>query len=297
MTTPRSAGMMTTPASDYVLTLSCPDRPGIVHAVATFLLERGCNTVESQQFGDRATATFFMRVQFEPLDRPHLDVAVLRRDFAGIAAALGMSWRLESAARRQRVLIMVGRYGHCLNDLLFRAVSGSLRVEIPAVVSNHSDLASLATYYDIPFHHVPVTPATKAEAEERLLRLVVDLEIDLVVLARYMQILSGDLCRQLEGRIINIHHSMLPSFTGARPYHQAYERGVKLVGATAHYVTTDLDDGPIIEQEVARVDHSMTPEDVVAVGRDIECLALARAVHWHTENRVLRHGRRTVVFQ
>ncbi len=289
--------MMTTPASDYVLTLSCPDKPGIVHAVAAFLLERGCNTVESQQFSDRGTATFFMRIQFEPLDRPDLDVDTLRHDFADIASVLRMSWRLESAARRQRVLIMVSRYGHCLNDLLFRASSGALHVEIPAVVSNHSDLATLAEYYKIPFHHLPVTPATKPEAEANLLELVSDLEIDLVVLARYMQVLSGDLCRQLEGRVINIHHSMLPSFTGARPYHQAYERGVKLVGATAHYVTADLDEGPIIEQEVARVDHSMTPEDVVAVGRDIECLALARAVHWHTDNRVLRHGRRTVVFQ
>lgn len=297
MSTPRSAGMMTTPASDFVLTLSCPDKPGIVHAVAGFLLEWGCNTVESQQFSDRETATFFMRVQFEPFDRPHLEVDVLRRAFAGLAASHGMSWRLESAGRRQRVLIMVSKFGHCLNDLLFRASSGALHVEIAAVVSNHTDLAALAEYYHVPFHHIPVTPATKPESEATLLELVAGLQIDLVVLARYMQILSEDLCQRLAGRVINIHHSMLPSFTGARPYHQAHERGVKLVGATAHYVTAELDEGPIIEQEVARVDHSMTTDDVIAVGRDIECLALARAVHWHTESRVLLHGRRTVVFQ
>jgi formyltetrahydrofolate deformylase len=279
-----------------VLTLSCPDKPGIVYAVAKFIVDHDCNIVESQQFDDRQGGMFFMRVQFEPSQGSEVDVESLRRDFAAIAAVFAMSWRLLDAATKQRVLILVSRFGHCLNDLLFRAASGWLKIEIPGVVSNHPDLGTLADNYDIPFHHIPVTANSKPEAEARLLDLVDDLDVDLIVLARYMQILSVDLCKQLEGRAINIHHSMLPSFKGARPYFQAHDRGVKLVGATAHYVTADLDEGPIIEQEVARVDHSMTAEDVTAVGRDTECLALARAVRWHTENRVLLDGRRTVVF-
>ncbi|MFL4902546.1 formyltetrahydrofolate deformylase [Streptomyces sp. MMS24-I2-30] len=282
--------------SDYVLTLSCPEQPGIVYAVARFLVDHGCNIVESRQFGDRETGRFFMRVQFEPVTGTGLDLARLRRGFAHVAGPLGMSWRLLAAAERQRVLIMVSKYGHCLNDLLFRADSGWLDIDVAAVVSNHPDLAVLADNYDVPFHHVPVTAATKAAAEAKLLELVADLRIDLVVLARYMQVLTAGLCKQLEGRAINIHHSMLPSFKGARPYQQAYRRGVKLVGATAHYVTSDLDEGPIIEQEVARVDHSMTAQQVTALGRDNECLALARAVRWHTENRVLLDNGRTVLF-
>jgi formyltetrahydrofolate deformylase len=280
-----------------VLTLSCADQPGLVYAVSKFLMEHGCNIVESQQFDDREVGMFFMRVQFEPSPGTQVDVETLHRDFASTATPLGMTWRLLGAAEKQRLLIMVSKFGHCLNDLLFRAGTGWLDVEVAAVVSNHPDLGTLADHYNVPFHHVPVTAETKPEAEARLLDLVRDLDIDLVVLARYMQILSVDLCKQFEGRAINIHHSMLPSFKGARPYFQARDRGVKFVGATAHYVTTDLDEGPIIEQQVARIDHSMTAADVTAIGRDTECLALARAVRWHTENRVLLDGRRTVVFQ
>jgi formyltetrahydrofolate deformylase len=287
----------TPPDEGLVLTLSCADRPGIVLAVARFLAEHDCTITESQQFRDGLAGRFFMRVQFEHIGGDVLDPEVLRQDFAPVGSSLMMVWRLTRAVEPQRVLIMVSRYGHCLNDLLYRASTGALRIVVPAVVSNHPDLAVMADGFGVPFHHVPVTPETKAAAEARLLALVDDLDIDLVVLARYMQVLSADVCRKLEGRAINIHHSMLPSFKGARPYHQAHERGVKLVGATAHYVTADLDEGPIIEQEVRRVDHSMSAEQVTALGRDNECLALSRAVGWHAENRVLLDGTRTVVFR
>lgn len=287
---------MTAHPSDLVLTVSCPDRPGIVHAVSRFLVEHDCNIVQSQQFGDRGTGRFFMRVQFEQGSDFDPDLHRLRNDFAVAALPFAMSWRLSVAADKQRVLIAVSKLGHCLNDLLFRASNGSLNIEVCAVVSNHPDLGRLADNFSVPFRHIPVTAATKTESEAKLLALVEDYRIDLVVLARYMQVLSTDLCARLEGKAINIHHSMLPSFKGARPYHQAYERGVKLIGATAHYVTVDLDEGPIIEQEVARVDHSMSAAEVTAVGRDTECLALARAVRWHTENRVLLNGHKTVVF-
>jgi formyltetrahydrofolate deformylase len=283
--------------SDFVLTLSCPDRPGIVYAVSRFLVDNGCNIVESQQYDDREIGTFFMRVQFEQWGPAHVDLDRLRVDFAAVAAPFAMKWRLLASDQRQRVLVMVSQLGHCLNDLLYRRSVGGLRIEVPAVVSNHPDLGRLAGHYGVPYHHVPVSAATKPAAEARLLELVDELDVDLVVLARYMQILSPDVCAVLEGRIINIHHSILPSFAGARPYHQAHERGVKLVGATAHYVTADLDQGPIIEQEVARVDHSMSADEVVALGRDIECQALARAVRWHTENRILLNAGRTVVLQ
>lgn len=292
----RSAGSV--PGSkDYVLTFSCLDQPGIVFQVSQFLVQHGCNIVESRQFADRGIGRFFMRVQFEGADAFAVDLSSLQEDFLAIAELLGMSWRLVAATQRQRVLIMVSKFGHCLNDLLFRTANGDLNVDVVAVVSNHPDLATMADQYDIPFHHVPVAKDSKLEAEAHLLDLVDELRVDLVVLARYMQILSTDLCKELEGRAINIHHSMLPSFKGARPYFQAYDRGVKLVGATAHYVTPDLDEGPIIEQEVARVDHGMTAERVTALGRDNECLALSRAVRWHTDNRVLLDGNRTVVFQ
>lgn len=281
---------------EVVVTLSCPDGPGIVHAVSAFLVDNGCNIVESQQYGDRGTGTFFMRVQVEPVERPGRSAVELRRAFVPVAARFAMTWRLQDTAERQRLLIMVSRYGHCLNDLLFRAASGALDVEVAAVVSNHRDLAPMAASHGIAFHHLPVAPAGKPEAEARLLGLVEDLDIDLVVLARYMQVLSAEVCARLEGRAINIHHSILPSFTGARPYQQAHDRGVKLVGATAHYVTAELDEGPIIEQEVARINHSLSAAEVTAVGRDAECRALARAVRWHTENRVLLNGRRTIVF-
>jgi formyltetrahydrofolate deformylase len=285
------------PDPGLVLTLSSPDQDGIVLAVARFLAEHQCTIAESQQFRDPGQARFFMRVQFEHLDGRVLDLTALQQDFAAIAAPMMMSWRLTRAAQPQRVLIMVSKYGHCLNDLLYRASTGALNIVVPAIVSNHPDLGVMADNFDVPFHHVQVTPDTKAEAEARLLELVDELDIDLVVLARYMQVLSADLCRKLEGRAINIHHSMLPSFKGARPYHQAHERGVKLIGATAHYVTANLDEGPIIEQDVTRVDHSMSAAQVTALGRDNECLALARAVQWHCDNRVLLDGLRTVVFR
>jgi formyltetrahydrofolate deformylase len=295
--TPAPTPTRQTPTSDYVLTLSCADKPGIVYAVSKFLIDHDCNIVESQQFDDREDGMFFMRVQFQPDQPSDPGLDKLRRDFGAVATAFGMTWRLLAAAEKQRVLIMVSKFGHCLNDLLYRTRTGWLNIEIPAIVSNHPDLGTLADNYNIPFHHIPVTAERKPQAEGELLQLVDDLGIDLVVLARYMQVLSTDLCKKLEGRAINIHHSMLPSFKGARPYRQAYDRGVKLVGATAHYVTPDLDEGPIIEQQVARVDHSMTTEEVTALGRDTESLALARAVHWHAENRVLLDGRKTVVFQ
>jgi formyltetrahydrofolate deformylase len=282
---------------DTVLTISCPDQPGIVHAVSRFLADHHANIVESQQFSDREAGRFFMRLEFEQPGGDVTDLDSLRSRFELVAARLGMTWRLEHAARRQRVLIMVSRFGHCLNDLLFRASSGALNIDIVAVVSNHPDLGPMADGYDVPFHHIPVTSESKAAAETALLELVDELEVDLVVLARYMQILSEDLCKRLDMRTINIHHSMLPSFKGARPYFQAHDRGVKLVGATAHYVTADLDEGPIIAQQVAEVDHSMTAEQVTVLGRDNECRALADAVRWHSENRVLRNGHRTVVFR
>lgn len=259
-------------------------------------MEHRCSIVESHQFKDRDADTFFMRVEFVPSSDEALDAAALEAAFSEIAGPLSMSWRLHDTADKARVLIMASKFGHCLNDLLFRAGSGGLNIEVPAIVSNHPDLAGMADGYRIPFHHVPITPETKPEAERRLLDLVDEFDVDLVVLARYMQILSPDLCKALEGRAINIHHSMLPSFKGAKPYVQAYERGVKYIGATAHYVTPDLDEGPIIEQAVARVDHAMNATDVTKLGRDTECLALSRAVLWHTENRVLLHGHRTVVF-
>jgi formyltetrahydrofolate deformylase len=282
-------------AHDLVLTLSCPDVPGIVYAVSKFLVENSCNIVQSQQFDDREVGTFFLRVQFESVGDVALDLDDLRARFGAIGSSYAMSWRLTDASRKQRVLIMVSKFGHCLNDLMFRSSIGALNIEVVGIVSNHPDFARLAENYGVPFHLVPVTPDTKAEAEVRLLELVDELNVDLVVLARYMQVLSNDLCKQLEGRAINIHHSMLPSFKGAKPYHQAHNRGVKLVGATAHYVTADLDEGPIIEQEVGRVDHSMSAAEVTAHGRDAECQALARAVKWHSENRVLLNGHRTVV--
>ncbi len=282
------------PAGQYVLTLSCPDKQGIVHAVSSYLFMTGCNIEDSQQFGDHDTGLFFMRVHFSADEQVTVDK--LRASFTAIGDAFHMDWQLNRADARTRVVLLVSRFGHCLNDLLFRARTGALPVEIAAVVSNHTDFAELVGSYGIPFHHVPVTKDTKAEAEARLLEIVREENVELVVLARYMQVLSDDLCKQLSGRIINIHHSFLPSFKGAKPYHQAHARGVKLIGATAHYVTADLDEGPIIEQEVERVGHDVTPDQLVAIGRDVECQALARAVKWHAERRILLNGRRTVVF-
>jgi formyltetrahydrofolate deformylase len=284
------------PDSEFVLTLSCPDQAGLVHAVTSFLVERSGNIQESQQFDDRLQGRFFMRVHFEVSD-PGTTLEDLRAGFAPVAEAYRISWQLRHAATPTRTLIMVSKFGHCLNDLLFRWSIGALNIEVPAIVSNHRDFEPLAERHGIPFHHVPVTPQTKTEAEARLLELVDELDVDLVVLARYMQILSDDLCKRLEGRAINIHHSFLPSFKGARPYAQAHERGVKLIGATAHYVTPDLDEGPIIEQDVVRVDHSQSPENLVALGRDVEAQVLARAVEWHSRSRIMINGNRTVVFR
>src|SRR5437868_3110561 len=280
-------------SAEYVLTLSCPDRPGVVAAVSGLLTGHGCNIIESQQFGDRTVARFFMRVQFSgPLAADELATA-----FAPLAAEYDMEYRLRDFAVRPKVLILVSRFDHCLNDLLYRVRSKSLDIDIVAVASNHPDLRPLTQSYGIDYHHLPVGPGGRAAQEAEILTLVEHYGADLVVLARYMQILSDDFCAKLPGAIINIHHSFLPSFKGARPYHQAHARGVKLIGATAHYVTADLDEGPIIEQEVARVDHTHSPGALVAVGRDVECLALARAVRWHAEHRVLLNGDRTVVFR
>ncbi|WP_455357280.1 formyltetrahydrofolate deformylase [Streptomyces sp. SYSU K217416] len=284
------------PGREFVLTLSCPDRAGLVHAISGFLVQHSGNILESRQFDDRLEGRFFMRVHFD-VSGPGTGLDHLRYGFGPVAEAYRITWRLRDASTPTRTLIMVSKFGHCLNDLLFRRRTGALNIEIPAIVSNHRDFEPLAESYGIPFHHIPVTRETKADAEARLLELVGTLDVDLVVLARYMQILSDDLCKQLDGRAINIHHSFLPGFKGARPYVQAHQRGVKLVGATAHYVTPDLDEGPIIEQDVVRVDHSRDPDDLVTVGRDVEARVLARAVEWHSESRVMVNGSRTVVFR
>jgi formyltetrahydrofolate deformylase len=279
--------------TSWVLSLSCPDRPGIVHSVAGLLAEHGGNITESQQFGDALSGLFFMRVQVDSAaSTEDLEAALTR-----LAERFSMTWNLDVDGRRMRTLVLVSTAAHCLHDLLFRQQSENLPIDIVGVVGNHPDLAGLAEFYGVPFHHIPVTAATKADAEAALLALVAELDVELVVLARYMQILSDDLCRALAGRAINIHHSFLPSFKGARPYAQAHDRGVKLIGATAHYVTGDLDEGPIIEQDVERVDHSRTVEDLVALGQDVERRALARAVRWHAEHRVLMDGHRTIVFR
>jgi formyltetrahydrofolate deformylase len=279
----------------HILTLSCADRPGIVAAVANTLVEQRCNILDSAQFGDTATNRFFMRVSFQA-EAP-TSAAQLRQGFTPVAERFAMNWALHDTAVRQRVVLMVSRFGHCLNDLLYRYRIGALAMEIPAIVSNHRDFYQLAAAHDIPFYHLPVTPESKARQEERLLEIVHSAHCDLVVLARYMQVLSPGLCAQLSERAINIHHSFLPSFQGAKPYQQAHDRGVKLIGATAHYVTEDLDEGPIIEQDVSRVDHAMSAEDCAAAGRDVECAVLARAVKWQVEHRILLNGRRTVIFR
>ncbi|GII67173.1 formyltetrahydrofolate deformylase [Sphaerisporangium krabiense] len=280
-------------SAEFVLTLSCPDRPGVVAAVSGVLAAHGCNITESQQFGDPFAGRFFMRVQFTST----LPEDELRAAFAALVPELAMEFRLHDLAVKPRVLVMVSKLGHCLNDLLYRTRSGLLDIEIVGVVSNHPDMRPLTQSYGIDYHHLPITPETKQRQEAEILTLVEYYRADLVVLARYMQVLSEELCAKLTGKVINIHHSFLPSFKGAKPYHQAYSRGVKLIGATAHYVTADLDEGPIIEQEVARVDHTHSPDDLAAMGRDVERLALARAVRWHAEQRVVLDGHKTIVFQ
>nr|WP_298989506.1 formyltetrahydrofolate deformylase [uncultured Pseudokineococcus sp.] len=277
----------------YVLVLTCPDGPGIVHAVSGVLAGAGGNITESQQYGDPGTGRFHLRVQVEvPLAREEL-AALL----APVAERFGMDWSLDVLGRPLRTLVLVSRAGHCLNDLLFRQRSGRLPVDVVGVVGNHRDLEPMAAAAGVPFTHVPVEAGGKEAAEARLLAMVREHDVELVVLARYMQVLSDDLCRALHGRVINIHHSFLPSFKGARPYAQAHGRGVKLIGATAHYVTADLDEGPIIEQDVHRVDHASTEADMVGIGQDVEAQVLARAVRWHAEHRVLLDGHRTVVFR
>ncbi|MET9783183.1 formyltetrahydrofolate deformylase [Nocardiopsis alba] len=290
---------------EYVLTLSCPDSRGIVAAVANLMSDHGCNITESQQYGDHYTGRFFLRMQFvaEAGERGPADEDTLRAAFASLAGDFGrgengsfVEWSLQARDVRPRMIVMVSKFGHCLNDLLYRQRSGLLDIDIAAVVSNHPDLEFLADSYGVDFHHLPITSRNKKEQEERLLELVDVYDVDLVVLARYMQVLSEQLCAKMSGRVINIHHSFLPSFKGARPYHQAHTRGVKLIGATAHYVTADLDEGPIIEQEVSRVDHTHSPEQLTAIGRDLESVALARAVNWHAQRRVLLNGSKTVIF-
>jgi formyltetrahydrofolate deformylase len=281
----------------YILTLSCQDARGIVAAVSGFLTEHHGFIIESGQFGDASTGQFFMRVDFST-EKGAIPEAQLRELFEKkVSKPFAMQWQMVDKHRKSRVMIMVSKDGHCLNDLLYRHESGQMAIEIPAIVSNHNDLKNVAARHDIPFYHLPVSENGKAVQEKKVLELIDSHRVDVVVLARYMQILSPELCAKLQGAAINIHHSFLPSFKGAKPYRQAFDRGVKLIGATAHYVTTDLDEGPIIEQEVARVDHTHSPEDLAAIGRDTECLVLARALKYHTEQRVLLNGKKTVVFK
>jgi formyltetrahydrofolate deformylase len=281
-------------SESFIVTLSCPDRVGIVHAVTGLLVLHHANITEAAQFNDASTGLFFMRVRFD-VQTP--SPAPLREAFTALAARYDMRWDLHNASARMPTVIMVSKLGHCLNDLLFRYRSQLLPVDIRAIVSNHRDFYQLAASYDIPFHHIPVTAATKERAEDRLREVLAQDNVELVVLARYMQVLSERLCNDLSGRAINIHHSFLPSFKGARPYQQAFDRGVKLIGATAHYVTGDLDEGPIVEQDIARADHAMSPAQLTAIGRDSESAVLARAVVWHAERRVLLNGHKTVVFR
>jgi len=277
----------------FVLTLACPDRPGIVRALADGIVEVEGNILENAQFSDPVTGTFCVRTQFET---PNEDTAAVRAAVAAKLAEFSPVLTVRPTQQRRRVLIMVSRFDHCLVDLLYRWDNGELPVDIPLVVSNHKDTRPLVERHGIPFVYLPVTKDTKPQAEQRLFDLVDEHTIDLVVLARYMQVLSDDACRHLSGRVINIHHSFLPGFKGAKPYHQAYERGVKLIGATAHYVTADLDEGPIIEQDVVRVTHAQDADTLVAIGRDVERVVLARAVRQHAEDRVVLTGARTVVF-
>jgi len=278
----------------YILTLSCPDKPGIVHGVTGLLLQLGGNIEEAGQFNDAQTGLFFMRVQFACVQTSQADIQTALSSLAG---QWQMNVDLHRADQPMPTVIMVSQQGHCLNDLLFRWKSGLLPIDVKAIISNHRDFYQLAAGYNIPFHHIPVSAATKKEAEARQLEIIRAEGAELVILARYMQVLSDDMCRTLNGKAINIHHSFLPSFKGAKPYYQAHDRGVKLIGATAHYVTADLDEGPIIEQDVARVDHSRTVDDFTALGRDTESQVLARAVKWHSEHRVLLNGHKTVIFK
>ncbi len=287
---------MSPAAASQILTVVCPDTTGIVAAVAGYLSARGIFIDESSHFGDSDTRRFFMRTRFTP-PAGSFSRTEFAAGFQPIADSFGMDWQLHDMQVLPRVLLMVSRQDHCLNDLLYRYRTGALAMQVPAIVSNHMDLARLAEWHRVPYIHVPVTAATKPHAEARLLEIVEDTKADLIVLARYMQVLTPETCERFSGRIINIHHSFLPGFKGARAYHEAHVRGVKLIGATAHYVTPDLDDGPIIEQTVERADHTQSPDDLAAVGRDVECITLARAVKLHLEHRVFLNGRRTVVLR
>ncbi len=281
---------------EYILTISCPDSVGIVAAVTAFLAVSDCNIKDSAQFGDPLSGLFFMRVHVTAGENAP-DLGTLRASFCATAKRFSMDWHMADAAERCRVLILVSQQGQRRNDLLFRLRSGALRADIAGIVSNHETFRDVAAWNDIPFHYLPVTPETREEQEKKLLFMVEKEKIDLVVLERYMQILSPELCAALSGKCINIHHSFLPSFKGAQPYRRAHAKGVKLIGATAHYVTADLDEGPIIEQEVQRVDHAHGPEDLAAIGRDVESIVLARAVKLHIEHRVLLNGGKTVVLR
>ncbi|MGJ7547011.1 formyltetrahydrofolate deformylase [Pseudomonas alloputida] len=281
----------------FVLKISCPATSGIVSAVTSYLADSGCYIGEMAQFDDETSSTFFMRAVFRFNAGISGDIEALKSGFTDVAEKFSMSWELFDSSKPMRVLLMVSKFDHCLSDLLYRHSKGEMDMVITAVVSNHLDLRPMAERQGIRFIHLPVTKETKAAQEAELMKIVDETQTDLVVLARYMQILSDDLCKQLSGRAINIHHSFLPGFKGAKPYHQAYERGVKLIGATAHYVTSDLDEGPIIEQEVQRVDHAYKPEDLVTVGRDTETVALSKAVKYHLEHRVFQNNDRTVIFR
>ena len=281
----------------YVLTFSCPDRHGLVAMVTRFLAENSYNIEESSQYEDRVEKRFFMRTEFSAANDDAVDVELLRQQFAALAQNDKMEWSLCDLSARPKLILAVSRWGHCLNTLLHKWKAGTLPVDIVAVISNHEDMRDLVEWYNVPYHHLPVTAETKPQQEAQIIDLMDQYQADFLVLARYMQILSNDLCEKLTGRAINIHHSFLPGFKGAKPYHQAYDRGVKLIGATAHFVTSDLDEGPIIEQEVERVSHSNTPEQLVEIGHDIESLVLYRAVRWFAEKRVLLNGQRTVVFR
>jgi formyltetrahydrofolate deformylase len=280
----------------YILTITCPDATGLVAAVAGFLRDESCFIDESFQFGDPTTQKIFMRAVFDPTSAS-APISAIEQRFTELAKRFHMTWRLTPSERKPRVLIAVSKFGHCLNDLLHRWQTEQLAIDIVGVFSNHDDMRRLVEWHNIPYYYLPVTPATKATQEAAWLKMVEEFNVDLVVLARYMQVLTAEACRALSGKCINIHHSFLPSFKGARPYQQAFERGVKIIGATAHYVTSDLDEGPIIEQAVERVDHTQGSSDLVAVGRDLETLVLARAVRWHAERRVLINGTKTVVFR
>ena len=281
----------------YILTLSCQDVRGIVASVTGFLAEHFGFIIESAQFGDASTGKFFLRIEFTVEEQGPSEDVLKKRFHELVGARFAMHWQIVAKEQKSRVLIMVSKFGHCLNDLLYRHSTGQLAIDIPAIVSNHRDWEHVANWHDIPFYHLPVASGEKAKQEEQVLEVIERHRIDVVVLARYMQVLSEGMCQKLRGKAINIHHSFLPSFKGAKPYQQAFDRGVKLIGATAHYVTSDLDEGPIIEQEVGRVDHTHLPEELAALGRDIECLVLARALKYHTEHRVLLNGSKTVVFR